>query len=226
MMTFLSGPLSDLYTRHHAGATALFFLVWFFVGVFFWWALMVYPSSVKAAGATPQDKRVDAETRKDEMPPPEVAQRQTPSPGPGTHIDQKSTGPNSPNTTVIGDHNQVIINPPPSPYASSTTYDFGGGKHVVQGNRFFAEAGEQVTAFGEMQKRHDARDWPGLLTLCNEQIKKAPEWYTPYYFAAIAYANLGNRERAIRLLQYVNSNVGHIPKYNDSARLLKELGAR
>lgn len=59
--------------------------------------------------------------------------------------------------------------------------------------------------------------------LCEEQIRKTPEWLTPYLCAGVALANLGRREEAIRRLEHVEKMSSGNPDYSAAARILNEL---
>lgn len=112
----------------------------------------------------------------------------------------------SPN--VVGDHNQLTINPDVNPNAPTVTYDFNGMKRTID----FAsgltvrlqEETPQVQAYKKMAKLEDGKDWVALRDLCEQEIKKTPEWLTPALFAGKAYAVLGDTDKAIERLDYVH----------------------
>ena len=90
-------------------------------------------------------------------------------------------------------------------------------------NSFTAIAGEEMTVFKKLLDLQKEQDWSTLRNVCEEQIKKSPEWLTPYLFAGVAYANLGEREQAIKLLEYVDKQAAGSSQYSDAARLLEVL---
>jgi hypothetical protein len=68
------------------------------------------------------------------------------------------------------------------------------------------------------------QQWSALRDLSESQIKKTPLWPTPYEFADAAYANLGDQERAIDRLSYVDKHAGGNPDYADASKILRVLG--
>jgi hypothetical protein len=127
-------------------------------------------------------------------------------------IDQHTEGNNSPIT-----NSPITINPPVNPNAPIVTYDFGGVKHTQMGNRFEAEAGEQTTIFQELATLEKEGRWDDLRNEAESQIKAVPTWLTPYLFAAEAYANLGNKPKAIELCEYVKKQSGGNPNFDKPA---------
>jgi hypothetical protein len=138
------------------------------------------------------------------------------------NIQQKSEGPNSPN--IAGNGNQVTINPELNPNVPTVYYDFNGGKHVQQGNKFNATAGDETSAFQKIVELHDAKDWQTLNAFCEEQISKYPQWLTPYLYSGVALANTGQRDKAIERLKYVREKSAGREDYKDASRLLELLG--
>lgn len=102
-------------------------------------------------------------------------------------------------------------------------YEFNGVKHIQEGNSSTAILGAEMTIFEKLLDLQKERDWPTLRNVCEEQIKKSPEWLTPYLFAGVAYANLGDREQAINRLEYVDKQAAGNSQYSDAARLLEVL---
>lgn len=60
-----------------------------------------------------------------------------------------------------------------------------------------------------------------LLAFAEQQIKKTPDWLTPYWFSGIAEANFGNRSAAIARLKHVQEQAAENLDYKDAERLLK-----
>src|SRR6266513_3183142 len=48
------------------------------------------------------------------------------------------------------------------------------------------------TAFQEMARLNNSRQYPDLLKMCLSQIQSAPEWLTPRLFCGLAYLGLGD----------------------------------
>jgi hypothetical protein len=139
---------------------------------------------------------------------------------PNIIVQQHTEGPNSPIA-----NSPVTINPPVNPNAPVVTYDFDGVRHTQIGNRFIAEVGEETTRFQDMAALEKQRRWDDLRKQAESQIKTVPSWLTPYLFAAEAYANLGNRTKAVELCEYVKKQSGGNPAFNQPAdKLLNLLG--
>ena len=158
-----------------------------------------------------------ATSSKREITSPSLAQH-APLIGAGARISQKSiSGPN----VIAG--GSVTVNPPPSPNAPTVYYDFDGIKHTTLGNKFTAQVGAEAAAFQKMQSLYEAKNWKTLAGACEDQIRAAPGWLTPYLYAGVAYANLGNRKKAIERLQYVDKQAAGRAEYADAKRILEIL---
>ena len=59
--------------------------------------------------------------------------------------------------------------------------------------------------------------------LSEQQIRKTPEWLTPYLCAGVALANLGAEKDAIRRLEYVEKMAPDDSNYAAAARILRQL---
>lgn len=141
----------------------------------------------------------------------------------GVKVTQKNVS--GPNVIAGGD---VTINPEVNPYAPVVTYEFNGFKHVSRpaAGEFTAESGESE-AFRKIMSLNEARNWKALAELCETEIRTTPEWLTPYLFAGVAYANLGDLEKATERLEHFNKHANGVPdyagSYAESTRLLEQL---
>jgi hypothetical protein len=102
-------------------------------------------------------------------------------------------------------------------------YDFNGARRDQRPGVFNVTAGEETEIFQQMLKLQSEKNWKELLALAEQQIKKTPEWLTPYLLSGVAEANLGNRSAAIQRLKYVQEQAAGNPDYKDAERLLKML---
>ncbi len=66
----------------------------------------------------------------------------------------------------------------------AVTYDFNGVKHIRQGHNFRTISGDETEIFERLCELERRADWAGVRDLCEEQIRKTPEWLTPYLCAA------------------------------------------
>ncbi|MGA9389362.1 MAG: hypothetical protein WBV69_02850 [Candidatus Sulfotelmatobacter sp.] len=103
-------------------------------------------------------------------------------------------------------------------------YDFNGAKRDQRPGVISLNTGPEVTVFQHLLDLQQQKDWKGLLEASEDQIKKTPDWLTPYLFSGIANLNLGNRDAGIKRLAYVKSEEEGNPDYADAARILSQLG--
>lgn len=93
------------------------------------------------------------------------------------------------------------------------TYGFNGvQRKTTRPGHISLSHGPEVEIFKKMQEFETQRKYTELVTLCEEQIEKTPEWLTPYFYIGIAFANLGNKNKAIEIFEYVKEN-----SFGDSA---------
>lgn len=104
-----------------------------------------------------------------------------------------------------------------------TTYDFNGIKRETGRGKFLAEMGSETQIFIEMQTLEQQKKYQELIPICEEWIEKTPEWLTPYFYLGKAYANLGNKEKAIELFEHVQRNALGDSEYSQVNDFLKEL---
>ena len=83
--------------------------------------------------------------------------------------------------------------------------------------------GPEFQVFQELVTLNQKHDYAALVTKATDQITKTPEWLTPYLFRGIAYANLGNIEKSISDLSYVDKTAVGDPEYADAGKKLKEV---
>ena len=81
----------------------------------------------------------------------------------------------------------------------TVTYDYTGYQRTTGPGKITGDPG-RTSIYPQIKKLHDEEKWSELIALCQEEMRNAPEWLTPYLFAGVAYANLGNRREAIKLL--------------------------
>ncbi len=124
------------------------------------------------------------------------------TPKPSVTIQQRSGAPNSPNTAVIGDNNQVTVNPDPA--APVITFFYDGNQRISRPGRITDNPDNPAArAFPRLQSSYDNQDWSLLLSLCDDAILETPQWLTPYLYKALANANLGHIAESVELLDYV-----------------------
>lgn len=104
------------------------------------------------------------------------------------------------------------------------TYDFKGMRRSTRPGEMSALAGDQYFAYQQMERMAQQDNWSSLLEICSREIEATPSWLTPYFFAGIAHASLGNRAEAVRLLRYVQREAAGDPEYSRAGEFLRELG--
>lgn len=105
----------------------------------------------------------------------------------------------------------------------TSTYDFKGTKRQTSVGRVIAITGEEFGIYMQITAYANAGDFPNLIKLCEEQIEKTPEWYTPFYYLATAQADTGLKDEAIKNMQYVVDNTPGDPEYAKAPEILKML---
>jgi hypothetical protein len=139
---------------------------------------------------------------------------------PNTKIEAATMAPDS---AAVGiNTGTVTVNPPVNPYRPVITYDFNGVRRESSPGKILADD-SAVGDFQKLKSVYDKKDWETLAEMSEEQIRRRPEWLTPYLLAGIAYANLGNKEAAIKKLEFVSDKSAGIKEYSDADRILKIL---
>jgi tetratricopeptide (TPR) repeat protein len=105
----------------------------------------------------------------------------------------------------------------------SSSYDFNGAKRETAGGRISVTAGQEVVVFQRMVELERNKSYLELMTLCKQQIKKTPDWLTPYLYLGVAYVNLGDRSKAITNFEQVVRNAPGDPNYAQAKEFLKQL---
>jgi len=104
----------------------------------------------------------------------------------------------------------------------TVTYDFVGMKRETGPGIIRGSKGRQPVYLKIKELRNQNR-WDELIEVCEQEMKTTPEWLTPYLYAGVAYANIGSREKAIKLLLHVQREAAGDPQYQEVDSLLKQL---
>lgn len=105
----------------------------------------------------------------------------------------------------------------------TSMYDFNGAKRETAGGRISLVVGEENTVFQRIVELEKNKKFGKLIELCEDQIKKTPEWLTPYLFLGVAYTNTGDRTKAISNLEHVVNNAPGDPSYAQAEVILKQI---
>lgn len=106
-----------------------------------------------------------------------------------------------------------------NPNAGQVTYGFNGMRRIISPGRVQGDDGE-MAVFGRLKSLQDSHDWNKLVEESEAEIKKVPDWLTPYAFKGIAYLNLGKREEGIKLLEYVDQKTPSNPDFDEVRKVL------
>lgn len=106
------------------------------------------------------------------------------------------------------------------------TYDFRGNYRSTSPGSISGVMGARAEVFDRIIELHNSQNWRELSDLCEKEIKATPEWLTPYLFAGVAQVNLGNKARALELLEHVQTNAAGDPEYAEVDGLLDRLRSK
>lgn len=102
-------------------------------------------------------------------------------------------------------------------------YEFSGIKHTQTEQNFSVTTGDEFAIFQILKELEKQGCWREVRDLCEEQIRKTPEWLTPYLCAGVAHANLDRFDEAILRLEYVEKMASCNPEYSAATRVLNQV---
>jgi len=104
------------------------------------------------------------------------------------------------------------------------TYDYRGYKtsSLIGPMLILGDNGESKE-YQKLLTLQKAGEWKKLLKDSNHEIKKVPDWLTPYAFKAVALQHLGDKPGAIAALEYVDQHSAGNPDYDQVRHLLHQL---
>jgi hypothetical protein len=105
----------------------------------------------------------------------------------------------------------------------TSTYDFNGAKRDASPGKMNVIVGEEYSVFQRLIELERNRNFNEIIAVCKRQIKKTPDWLTPYLFLGTAYLNLGDKAAAIANLQHVANNAPGNQDYARATELLRQL---
>ena len=104
------------------------------------------------------------------------------------------------------------------------TYDYRGYKTSSRTGPMLLDGDEgESKEYRKLLALQKADEWKKLLKETAREIKKVPDWLTPYAFKAVAQQRLGTTLEAIKTLEYVDQRSVGNPDYDQVRRLLKQL---
>lgn len=106
-----------------------------------------------------------------------------------------------------------------NPNAGQVTYGFNGMRRIISPGRIEGDDGE-MNVFNRLRSIQDSHDWNRLVEECDAEIKKVPDWLTPYAFKGIALLNLGKKGEGITLLEYVDQRTPNNPDFDEVRKIL------
>lgn len=106
----------------------------------------------------------------------------------------------------------------------TSIYEFNGIKReTTKPGHINVEYGNETEIFKKVSELERSRKYSELITLCETQINETPSWLTPYLYLGIAYANTGNKKKAIELFQHIVKNAPDDPDYKQAKEFLEKL---
>ncbi|MCK5850689.1 MAG: hypothetical protein KAH23_07205, partial [Kiritimatiellae bacterium] len=77
--------------------------------------------------------------------------------------------------------------------------------------------------FKQLLNLRKKKNFKSLAYTSNLQIKRNPDWLTPYFFLGIANIEMGQTNKAIENLRHVCDNTPFDPSYRQAHDLLKHI---
>lgn len=108
----------------------------------------------------------------------------------------------------------------------TSAYDFNGDIRQTSPGKVTLHSGGKSAQFAMIVDLHNKHRWHDLLAACETEMSATPDWLTPYMFAGVANANLGDVDEAQRLWSHVQQKAAGDPAYAAVDELLSKLGAR
>ena len=103
----------------------------------------------------------------------------------------------------------VNPNVPPRKYQCTGSWSTAG---AGPGAAFEIQLGGNDSAFQEMVRLNNTRQYASLIKACLAQIDSSPEWLTPRLFCGLAYLGTGDKVKAKSMLDEFDSKTG--PAYD------------
>ena len=114
----------------------------------------------------------------------------------------------------------------PPPQKEVILYDYRGYKtSSLTGPMLILGDEGESRQYQKLLDLQRAGNWKKLLHDATHEIKKAPDWLTPYAFEAVALQHLGRTKEAIAALEYVDQRSTGDSDYDQVRRLLAKLKA-
>jgi hypothetical protein len=110
-----------------------------------------------------------------------------------------------------------------NPNAPRITYTFDGFKRTFSPGRIGGGDDGGGEIFKQIGALEQARDWAVLSKLSESQMRERPEWITPYVAAGEAYLQLGNRAKALELLESAEKQIAGNPDYDPIQKPLAQM---
>jgi hypothetical protein len=102
-------------------------------------------------------------------------------------------------------------------------WDFNGAKREGSAGNMSVTAGPEVAVYQEMGQLEREGKHQQVVDLATQQIQKTPDWLTPYFARAVAYAKLGQTDKAISDLEHVVKFSGGDKAYARAADMLQRM---
>jgi hypothetical protein len=117
----------------------------------------------------------------------------------------------------------------PEPNAAVIIYAFNGDKKTIRNADLSLDLRTDTPehmAFLQMKDLEQAQDWKALNSICEEWIKRNPNWLTPRILAAKTLAISQDKEKACEYLKYVDSKTKGNTDYEVARALMTTIDCR
>jgi len=102
-------------------------------------------------------------------------------------------------------------------------YTFNGNRRENTAGSITLLGGPEREIFKQMVDLEKSKNYPALIEICEQQIKKTPDWFTPYFYKGVAQANKGLKDEAIKNIRYAVDNTPGDPEYAEARKILERL---
>ena len=107
-----------------------------------------------------------------------------------------------------------------------SAWDFNGVSREGTAGSMTATISNEVNVFQELSRLEREGTPAQVVELATKQIGKTPDWLTPYLARGVAYANIGEVQKAVADLEHVVDSAAGDPAYEQAAVVLEQLKER
>ena len=105
----------------------------------------------------------------------------------------------------------------------TSIYTFNGNRRENTAGSITLSGGPEREIFKQMVDLEKSKNYSALIKLCEQQIKKTSDWYTPYFYLGVSQANMGLKDEAIENIRYAVDNTPGDTEYAEAREILERL---